>query len=313
MRWEEVGERPADNGRCNPVRHVAYERPRERAPRGALDGLPVVLLDEMVPLIDRKRLRTYVAAGNSSSMIAHPSAAPRSSYGWASPSPRSSLQRLRHRLLDRLAGRLVAEGPDLAPAIEGRSWVRELHVMGPVRDLAPVIRLPRLEILALRSVRMGDLAILAEIPRLRNVQLRLGSVENLEVLAELPQLDYLEVWQVRGVADLSVLGRLTSLQALHLHNLPHVHTLPDLSRARHLRRVHLQYLHGLHDLSPLASAPALEEVLLVAFRHLQPEQLAPLASCPSLRRVDVGLGSDRKNRAARDLLQLPGGYGGFEH
>lgn len=127
-------------------------------------------------------------------------------------------------------------------------------------------------------------------------------------------LGYLEVWQVRGVDDVSVLGRLTSLEALHLHNLPHVHTLPDLSRARRLRRVHLQFLHGLHDLSPLASAPALEDVLLVVFQqHLQPEQLAPLASCPSLRRVNVALGSDRKNRAARDLLQLAGNDGGFEH
>jgi len=64
-------------------------------------------------------------------------------------------------------------------------------------------------------------------------------------------------------------------------------------------------MRGLRDLRPLATAPALEQLLLVDFAHLQPEDLRCLVGLPHLEGVGVGLGSKRKNDAAYAMLQLP--------
>src|SRR5439155_20762126 len=56
---------------------------------------------------------------------------------------------------------------------------------------------------------------------------------------------------------------------------------------------------------PLAPAPALEELLLVDMPNLQPEDLRPLVGLLRLKAVTAGLGSDRKNAQARELLALP--------
>jgi hypothetical protein len=47
-------------------------------------------------------------------------------------------------------------------------------------------------------------------------------------------------------------------------------------------------------------------------RHLQPEDLAPLAGLPHLKAVTPGLGSRRKNDAAAALLGLPPVKGPFD-
>ena len=71
-------------------------------------------------------------------------------------------------------------------------------------------------------------------------------------------------------------------------------------------------MKGLRDLRPLATAPALEGVELIDMRHLQPEDLAPLAGLPHLKAVTPGLGSRRKNTAAAALLGLPAISGPFD-
>jgi hypothetical protein len=96
-----------------------------------------------------------------------------------------------------------------------------------------------------------------------------------------------------------------ALRSLFLQALRRVTQLPDLSAAASLRRVALEGMGGLSDLTPLATAPALEDLLLIDMRHLQPEALRPLVGHPRLRAATVGLGSDRRNRAAAELLGLP--------
>ena len=64
-------------------------------------------------------------------------------------------------------------------------------------------------------------------------------------------------------------------------------------------------MKGLRDLRPLATAPALEAIELIDMRHLQPEDLAPLAGLPHLKAVTPGLGSRRRNEAATAMLGLP--------
>lgn len=202
------------------------------------------------------------------------------------------------------------EGPDLDLALAHADGAQHLRVLGPVRSLDPVRALTGLRILELRSVRAGDLSVLRDLPDLVNLQLRLGSVTDITGLAQAPGLQYVELWWVRGLDDVRVLGRLPALASFFLQDQPRVTALPDLSASHELRAVGLDHMRGIHDLRPLSAAPALTEVSLVACDHMQPEEFAPLLRCGSLRRVNIGLGSDRKNRAVRDLLGIPGNYGG---
>jgi hypothetical protein len=47
--------------------------------------------------------------------------------------------------------------------------------------------------------------------------------------------------------------------------------------------------------------------------HLTPEQIAPLAAHPTLRRARLGLGSYKKNNAARAVLPLPDADTSWDH
>ncbi|MGY1607672.1 hypothetical protein [Geodermatophilus sp. SYSU D00700] len=69
-------------------------------------------------------------------------------------------------------------------------------------------------------------------------------------------------------------------------------------------------MRGLSDLGPLLDAPALRLLSLIEMEHLQPEDVAVLASHRTLTQVHIGLGSDRKNPAVRDALRISGTYGG---
>jgi hypothetical protein len=86
--------------------------------------------------------------------------------------------------------------------------------------------------------------------------------------------------------------------------------LPPLHDARSLEVATLEHMRGLNDLSPLRDAPALRRLALIEMQHLQPEDVAVLAGHPTLTRLDVGLGSDRKNLAVRDAVRIAGSYGG---
>lgn len=206
--------------------------------------------------------------------------------------------------------RVDVEGPALREALAEAQDTQHLSVLGPVRDLELLATLPNLRILELRSVRLGDLAALRPLKSLVNLQLRLGSAENLGHLSALSALQYVEVWMVRGVADVSALGDLPNLESFFLQDQPKVTALPDLGSSHALTSVWLNHMRGIVDLRPLTAAPALTEVWLVACEHMQPEDFAPLLQCTQLKRVNIGLGSDRKNKAVRDLLGIPGGYGG---
>ena len=208
--------------------------------------------------------------------------------------------------------RVKVEGPHLGEALaDVEETTQHLSVLGPVRDLQPLVGLSHLRILELRSVRLGDLAPLRLLKSLVNLQLRLGSAADLGHLSELTSLQYVELWRVRGVADVGVLGRLVHLESFFLQDQPQVAALPDLSSSLALKSVWLEHMRGIVDLRPLAAAPALTEVSLVACQHMQPDDFAPLLDCCHLQRVNIGLGSDRKNKAVRDLLGIRGNYGGL--
>jgi len=183
--------------------------------------------------------------------------------------------------------------------------LKRLFLEGQTRHLEVISSLTSLDDLTLRSITMPDLSLLLPLVRLRSLDLKLGGTHDLRLLPRVGALWYLELWMIRGLTDVSAIGGIPSLRSLFLQALRQVTALPDMSQATALRQVCLETMKGLRDLRPLATAPALEAVELIDMRHLQPEDLAPLAGLPHLKAVTPGLGSRRKNDAASALLGLP--------
>jgi hypothetical protein len=191
----------------------------------------------------------------------------------------------------------------------GLTW---LFLEGQTKHLEVISGLAALRDLTLRSITMPDLSLLLPLTGLRSLDLKLGGTRDLRLLPRVGELRYLELWMIRGLTDVTAVGRIPSLRALFLQALRQVEALPDFREATELQRVRLETMKGLRDLRPLATAPALEGVELIDMRHLQPEDLAPLAGLPHLKAVTPGLGSRRKNDAAAALLGLPPVKGPFD-
>jgi hypothetical protein len=201
----------------------------------------------------------------------------------------------------RLVG--VRQGPEALAGLP----VRELHLSG-LTTLEGIETLPGVATLRLNSVT-ADLGPLRALEHVTDLTLVLGGCKDLTPLAQLEGLHRFEACRVRGLADVSpVLGE--HLEELYLAHLPQVTAFPPLNRAHALRRITLEHMRGIADLATFGEAPALRELALVEMEHLEPRNLATLAGHPTLATVSIGLGSNRKNLAARDLIRIPGDYGG---
>ena len=181
--------------------------------------------------------------------------------------------------------------------------------LGNVKSLDGLGSLPDVRTLRLQSAT-ADLTPLMKLPYLEDLTLALGGCRDLRPLAELRSLRRFSAWLVRGLDDISPLARLPELQKVYLSKLRGVVELPPLRDAQALTEVTLEHMRGLSDLGVLRDAPALRELRLIEMEHLQPEDVAVLAGHPTLSRMHVGLGSDRKNLAVRDALRIDGNYGG---
>ena len=182
--------------------------------------------------------------------------------------------------------------------------LEELWLECQHKDIETLSHLTNLRKLTLRSMSLPDLSVLTSLERLWWLALKLGGTRDISPLPRAGSLKYLEIWRVRGLSDLSVIADVSSLQYLCLQALKHVTKLPCFRKLKRLRRVVLETIRGIRDLTPLLEAEALEELLVIDGRHMEPEDFRPLADHPTLRRVRIGLGSDRKNDALSDILPL---------
>lgn len=190
---------------------------------------------------------------------------------------------------------------DLTPLARFRS-LKSLYLEGQTKNLDVVSGLTTIDDLTLRSITLPGLELFTRLP-LTSLDLKLGGTRNLAALPRFERLRYLELWMIKGLEDLGAVSQVTQLEHLFLQALAGVTQLPDLRRLERLRIVHLETMKRLSDLSPLASAPALEHLDLIDMRHLTLDDLAPLVDHPTLRTAQFGLGSRRKNDAARALFR----------
>ena len=186
--------------------------------------------------------------------------------------------------------------------------LRRLFLQGHTKDIDVLARLTSLRSRTLREITLPDLSVLLPLVELRALDLKLGGTRDLALLPRIGQLQDLELWMVRGLDDLTPLAETTTLRYIHLQALKRVASLPaDLSRLTRLESLWIETMRGLTDLTPLLTAPALRQIALVDMTHLAPEQVGVLAGHPTLRYLTAGLGSDKKNRAVRELVPLAGG------
>jgi len=186
--------------------------------------------------------------------------------------------------------------PSLEPLQRFHSLSR-LYLEGQQKDIEVLSKLQSLEDLTLRSISTGGLDFISKAMSLWSLDIKQGGITNLSAIEGMEQIKYLELWQVRGLSDLSVISTLYGLQYVVLQSLRHVRSLPDFSRLKRLRRVFLETMKGLVDVSALEGAPSLEDFIHIEASNIQPAQYDGLLKHPSLKRIAVGFGSDRKNRA----------------
>jgi hypothetical protein len=218
----------------------------------------------------------------------------------------SSLDGLRH-LPDDLEELAIGDTKprlDLAVLTRFRQ-LKSLWIEGHTRHIQMIGELTALEKLSVRSITLPDLSLMLPLRALKALEIKLGGTTDLRLLPRIGEVRYLELWLIRGLDDIAPIGEMASLRSVFLQALRRVERLPDFSGAPSLRRVHLMQMKGLHDLRSLATATALEEVLLIEMPQLQVEDLRPLTALPRLRAVTAGLGSTRKNDAAKAMLGLP--------
>lgn len=182
--------------------------------------------------------------------------------------------------------------------------LRELYLEGHQKDIEAIGRLTSLEDLTLRSITLPDLSALLPLTRLVSLDVKLGGTRELGLLPGIGRLEYVELWMIRGLTDVSPLATVPTLTGFHLQALKNVTRLPSFRGADSLRSATLLTMKGISDLSPLAEAPNLESIGILDMGHLQPEALKPFVGHPTLRRARIGLGSDRKNADAWDMLPL---------
>jgi hypothetical protein len=187
-----------------------------------------------------------------------------------------------------------------APRVDSLRRFRSLKVLrleGQANGIDALGDLPALEDLTLRSITTPDLRYLAPLPRLRSLDIKLGGIRSFGGIEGKDTIQYLELWQVRGLDSADIVGSLPRLQNVFLQSLPRIQALSPLRDAVALRRVVLESMKGLRDFTALKTAPALEEFGLVDGRSQEPEQLLPVLENPVTRRVSAMFGRDRKNHA----------------
>jgi len=181
-----------------------------------------------------------------------------------------------------------------------------LFLAGQQRGIEVLSELVKLEDLTLGSIHTDDLNYISRLPRLWSLAIKLGGTTNLSAIAGKQSIKYFELWQIRGLSDLGVVSSLGGLQYLFLQSLRNVRNIPDLSQLTRLRKLYLENLKGLKDVSAIFRAPALEEFVHVSAQNISSEKYNDLVLMPTLRRVRVGFGSQKKNEEFKDLVLRSG-------
>ncbi len=212
------------------------------------------------------------------------------------------LERVSPKLTTLMLGPTFSKRPSLA-ALNRFPSLKVLYLDGQSKDIEVLSELSHLEDVTLRSITTTDLCYLEPLSKLWSLDIKLGGIRGFNGIEGKSSIKYLELWQVRNLAEINIVGRLPGLQNLFLQSLPQVTSFPSLHEAGSLRRVVVENLKGLSDFTALQAAPVLEEFVLADGRKQTPQHLLPVLKNPALRRVRAGFGSDKKNKEFEGLRE----------
>lgn len=208
-------------------------------------------------------------------------------------------------LIDLSIGATKSTKPDLS-VISRFSRLKRLRIEGHTKGIDVLRRLPQLEELTLRSVRLHNFSCLGGLEKLTTLNILLGGTRDLTALSSLKALQHLGLRHIRGLEDLSVISELLELRTLHLQSLRRVQQLPDVSKLYHLKRIEIEHLQGLINLSSLGEAPSLRQFSHFSAKHMQFKDYVPLLENPIVEEVVVDFGSVRRNDEFTEMMNQYG-------
>jgi Leucine-rich repeat (LRR) protein len=173
--------------------------------------------------------------------------------------------------------------------------LESLHLQRQKKDFAALHGLERLRHLGLSGVSLPDLSALLPYPNLRSLFLGFCKPLDLGLLGRFEQLESLHFIKIHNLPEVSALKLGRGLRRIELEWLPHVETLPDLSGLTRLEELEISKMKALRDITSIARAPALRFLGLWDCPSLTPESFQCLIRHPTLKRLNFGIGSLKKN------------------
>lgn len=179
--------------------------------------------------------------------------------------------------------------------------LKRLYIEKHTKHIEILSTLTDLEELTLKSISVPDLSFLLPLQNLTILKVHLGGIQDFFAIQHLKQLKFLEFWQVRGLSDLSFISFIPTLQQLVLQSLKIVERLPNFKHSFALRKLSMENMKGLQNIESLKSAPSLIEFTHWSAMKMELKDYIPLLQNPTVEKVTVLFGSDKRNKQFEDL------------
>jgi len=108
-------------------------------------------------------------------------------------------------------GQTRSKKPDLGHLARLTS-LRRIYIEGHTKSIEVLSSLPALEDVTLRSTTTPNLEFLTPLTHMWSLNIKLGGTTDLGAIRGMPGIKYLELWQIRGLADVSVISGLPGLR-----------------------------------------------------------------------------------------------------
>lgn len=194
---------------------------------------------------------------------------------------------------------LVVAGakPKLSPApVMGLEKLYDLELEQPAnKGLEGLGGLPALRLLGLSGATWPKKV--TSLPKLEGLFL---TAVKFAKLPGLPSIKRLGLYSSAN-ADLAEISQLTTLEWLRLFNLRGLNVLPDLGRLSNLRYLGLEPPVSADDLKQLSALTSLEE-LAIKSRDVPAKAFEPLKEHPSLKKLRVKLANKAESKLVADML-----------
>jgi hypothetical protein len=177
-------------------------------------------------------------------------------------------------------GETKSKKPDLA-VLDRFTMLRELFIVGQTKNIEVIRKLHNLERVTLTSVTTKNLDFLLPLKKMWYLTINFGGIKNFSGIVGMSNIKYLELCEIRGLADISFVSTLTGLKFLSLQDLRNIEALPHLNNLKKLKKVALENMKGLKDINSLECAPSLVEFTHVSARNMNIEDYFPLLKNPS--------------------------------